>query len=183
MLFNDIKVWISVLNFASELAITISHVAIAVALFRLKADTTPAYRTLGLLALLASLCAFREVFGLLETWRVATEVSSPESMRFSTLKALAAIFWVVTAYRLPAILRALSQRQGFSPRTYHPDEGDHQADLLKSEQLASEMKQLSLKTRMLQKLIHNESWLFDKFEMHQDIVGKRDDVEMIQCQI
>ena len=185
MLFHDIRVWMSVLGLASELAITISHVVIAVSLFRLKADTRPAYRTLGLLALLASLCAFREVFGVLETWRVATEagVSAAGLPGFSTLKTLAAIFWVVTACRLPAVLRALSHRQAFSTQSHHPDEGDHQEDLRKSEQLANEMNQLSLKSRMLQNFSHKDIFVFDKFDTPQDIIIPRDDVEMIQCPI
>ena len=183
MLFYDLRTWINVLGFVSELAITISHVVIAVSLFCLKSDAKPAYRTLGLLALLASLCAFREVLGLMETWRVATEVSSPESTGFSVLKSLAAIFWVVTACRLPAVLRALSQRRSLSPRADHHDEGDHQADIRKSEQIAMEMKQLSLKSIMLQNFIHKEAWLFDKLENHKDIISPKDDVEMIPCQI
>lgn len=183
MLNNDIKVWIGVVSLASELVITISHLAIAVTLFRSKPHPKPAYRTLGLIALAVSLCVFREVFGLMETWRIAIEISSPKLMNFSMLKALAAICWVVTAYRLPAILRRLSQPEGFTFRAYQPDDRACQADLRKSEELASEMKQLSLKARMLQSFVRNELWLLNQLEMQQEFIGKRDDVEMIPCKI
>lgn len=183
MVLYDLKTWIGVLGFASELAITASHVVIAASLFRLKAHAKPAYRTLGLLALLASLCAFREIFGLLENWRVATEALSSGSSGFSVLKSLAAIFWVVTACRLPAVLRSLSQSQAMATRADHPDEGDHHADLRKSGQIASEMKQLSLKARMLQNCIHNEALRFNKLHKTQNIIIPSDDMEMIPCQI
>ena len=183
LLVDDLRLSIGVISVASELTISICHLVIAAAFLRSTSHPRPSYRILGLLTLLISLCGFREVYGLVEIWRITMDVGFHESLRFSLLKGVAAVFWVVTAVRLPAILERLSWPTGISYRCYRRDDRDRQADLQESEEFAEKTKELSLKTKMLRRFIHNETWLLDQFELPQELISKRDDVEMIQCPI
>ena len=135
-------------------------------LYRRKAPAPPAPTAVLLFAALIFLCGVSHLglmFGGQPPARVVPTV----------LKILAAAFWLATAVRLPKVIARLG-----GPA---PDLEADQAAANAMKALLMKAERLRIKTRTLEDIVRNESWLFDKTDDLEELELILADLEAELC--
>jgi hypothetical protein len=162
-------VWLGNARFAANLVIVVASASVArslLVLSRGRRSEPPAPRVLVAFAALIALGGVSHL--------VLLAGLAPAPVVPTVLKVAAAALWVVAAVRFrPAVTRLLNRAAAPAPAGlgHDPDE------------LAVETERLKIKTRVLETLIHNETWLLDRADALRELREILADLEASRCKI